>query len=56
MVQHNAALAITCAIKGTSRDRIYQELDSESRATIDPMHSCALEPQTTLHYLLHRNL
>ena len=27
-----------------------------SRATIDPMCSCGLEPETTLHYLLHCNL
>ena len=26
------------------------------RATIDPMCSCALEPEATLHYLLHCNL
>ena len=29
-VQYNAALAITGAIRGTSRDRIYQELGLES--------------------------
>ena len=30
MVQYNAALVITGAIKGTSRDRIYRELSLES--------------------------
>ena len=30
MVQYKAALTITGAIKGTSRDRLYQELDLES--------------------------
>ena len=30
IVQHKAALAITGAIQGISRDRIYQELDLES--------------------------
>ena len=28
-VQYNAALAITCPIKGTSREQLYQELDLE---------------------------
>ena len=32
MVQHNAALIITGALKGTSRDKIYQELGFESLA------------------------
>ena len=32
MVQYNAALIITGAIKGTSRDKIYQELGLESLA------------------------
>ena len=32
MVQYNAALVITGAIKGTSRDRIYKELSLESLA------------------------
>ena len=32
MVQYNAALVITGAIKGTSRDRIYRELGLESLA------------------------
>ena len=32
MVQHNAALIITGAFKGTSRDKIYQELGLESLA------------------------
>ena len=30
IAQHKAALAITGAIQGTSRDRIYQELELES--------------------------
>ena len=30
MVQYKAALVITGAINGTSRDRLYQELGSES--------------------------
>ena len=29
-IQHNTALAITGAIQGTSRDKIYQELGPES--------------------------
>ena len=32
MVQYNAALIITGAFKGTSRDKIYQELGLESLA------------------------
>ena len=32
MVQYNAALVITIAFKGTSRDRIYRELGLESPA------------------------
>ena len=32
MVQYNAALVITSAFKGTSRDRIYREHGSESLA------------------------
>ena len=32
MVQYNAALLITGAVKGASRDRIYRELDLESFA------------------------
>ena len=32
MVQYNATLVITGAIKGTSRDRIYRELGLESLA------------------------
>ena len=32
MVQYNAALVITSACKGTSRDRIYRELGLESLA------------------------
>ena len=32
MVQYKAALVITGAIKGTSRDRLYQELGLESLA------------------------
>ena len=32
MVQYNAALIITGAFKGTSRDKIYQELGFESLA------------------------
>ena len=32
MVQYNAALVITGAFKGTSRDKIYQELGLESLA------------------------
>ena len=34
MVQYKAALVITGAIKGTSRDRLYQELGLESLADI----------------------
>ena len=29
-IQYNAALAITCAIKGTSQSKLYNELDFES--------------------------
>ena len=32
MVQFKAALVITCAIKGTSRNRLHQELGLESLA------------------------
>ena len=32
MVQYNAALAITCAIKETCHDEIYQEIGLESLA------------------------
>ena len=32
MAQYNAALLITGAVKGASRDRIYRELDLESFA------------------------
>ena len=34
-VQYNAALAITGAIKGSSRDRLYQELGLETLVTDD---------------------
>ena len=29
LLQYNAALAITCAIRGSSREKLYQELDFE---------------------------
>ena len=55
-VQYKDALAITGAIRGTSTEKLYQELGHKFRHnfadTLNPLCSCTLETEVKEHYFL----
>ena len=49
-IQYNASLVITGAIRGTSREHKFKHSFQDS---INPLCSCSLDVESTIHYFLH---